>query len=135
MTESTFCHDTAVSGPCLHEAVGRAVHFAVFLALKSFFFFWLYFPQNVITKLQTAEETSSGAVSSWQSDKQIKAGDYWQAVPIKGPVDFVVWLHHYLPPSLLQARGCYFVEVAEVGFASSQLIYGCGEQILRAQGC
>lgn len=37
MTESTFCHDTAVSGPCLHEAVGRAVHFAVFLALKSFF--------------------------------------------------------------------------------------------------
>lgn len=52
-----FCHGTAVSGPCLHEAVGRAVHFAVFLALKSFFL--VYFPQNVITKLQTAEETSS----------------------------------------------------------------------------
>lgn len=57
MTENMFCHGTAVSGPCLHEAVGRAVHFAVFLALKSFFL--VYFPQNVITKLQTAEETSS----------------------------------------------------------------------------
>lgn len=42
MTESTFCHDTAVSGPCLHEAVGRAVHFAVFLALKSFFFGYIF---------------------------------------------------------------------------------------------
>lgn len=37
--------------------------------------FWgLYFPQDAIIKLKTAEETSSRTVSDWQSYKQIKAG-------------------------------------------------------------
>lgn len=82
-----------VLNPCLCEAVGRAEHFTVFSPETWWFFEGGGEGYTFLKKLKLQRKLHP----DWQSSEHIKAGDCWPTVTTKGPVNSVLWLHHYLP--------------------------------------